>query len=84
MTFSEHLLSLRISKGLKQQEIAEKLGISLRVYQYYEHGDTGQPLNFCGASGLLVMGAVGIPLRLTALGLIGVSCCAKKQMVLPL
>ena len=39
MTFSEHLLSLRISKGLKQQEIAEKLGISLRVYQYYEHGD---------------------------------------------
>ena len=44
MTFSEHLLSLRISKGLKQQEIAEKLGISLRVYQYYEHGDRTPPM----------------------------------------
>ena len=44
MTFSEHLLSLRLSKGLKQQELAETLGISLRVYQYYEHGDRTPPM----------------------------------------
>ena len=44
MTFSEHLLSRRISTGLKQQEIAEKLGTPLRVYQYYEHGDRTPPM----------------------------------------
>lgn len=39
MTFSENLLNLRKSRGLKQQEIADQLEISLRVYQYYEHGE---------------------------------------------
>ena len=32
-------------------------------------GDTGQPLKYLFASGSLVIGAVGIPLRLTALGM---------------
>ena len=39
MTFSENLLQLRKSRGYKQQELADTLGISLRVYQYYEHGE---------------------------------------------
>ena len=36
-------------------------------------GDTGQPLKYLFASGSLVIGAVGYVLRLTALGLKGVS-----------
>ena len=38
MTFPENLLRLRRTRGLKQQEVADALGLSLRVYQYYEHG----------------------------------------------
>lgn len=38
MTFSEHLLLLRRSHGLKQAELAEKIGISWRGYQNYELG----------------------------------------------
>ena len=38
MTFSEHLLQLRKSRGLKQPELAEKFGLSWRGYQNYELG----------------------------------------------
>ena len=38
MTFSEHLLQLRKSRGLKQTELAEQIGISWRAYQTYERG----------------------------------------------
>lgn len=38
MTFSEHLLLLRRSHGLKQTELAEKIGISSKGYQNYELG----------------------------------------------
>lgn len=38
MTFSEHLLQLRKSRGLKQTELAERIGISWRAYQTYERG----------------------------------------------
>jgi transcriptional regulator with XRE-family HTH domain len=39
MTFSEHLLALRKKSGLKQTELAEKIGISWRAYQTYERGE---------------------------------------------
>ena len=39
MTFAEHLLQLRKSKGLKQTELAEEIGISWRTYQTYERGE---------------------------------------------
>ena len=39
MTFSEHLLWLRKSHGLKQTEIAPKIGIHWRTYQTYERGE---------------------------------------------
>ena len=39
MTFSENLLYLRKAKGLKQQEVADALEISLRAYRYYESGE---------------------------------------------
>lgn len=39
MTFSESLLELRKERGLKQQELADALNISLRAYQYYERGE---------------------------------------------
>ena len=39
MTFPEHLLKLRLSRGFSQAEAAEKAGIALRTYQYYEGKD---------------------------------------------
>ena len=39
MSFAEHLLQLRKERGLKQPELVEQLGISLRAYQYYERGE---------------------------------------------
>lgn len=33
------LKELRESKGLSQPQISEKVGISLRAYQYYESGE---------------------------------------------
>lgn len=39
MTFSESLRLLRKAHGLKQQELADQLGISLRAYQYYERNE---------------------------------------------
>lgn len=39
MTFAEHLLFLRKKRGLKQTDIAEKIGISFRAYQTYERGE---------------------------------------------
>ena len=35
---SERLRQLRTEKGMKQQEMAERFGQSLRAYQYYEAG----------------------------------------------
>lgn len=35
---SERLRLLRKERGLKQQEMAERFGQSLRAYQYYEAG----------------------------------------------
>ena len=40
--------------------------------------DAGQPLKYHKAFGLLVIGAVGDQPCLTALGLIGISCCVKQ------
>jgi len=39
MTFSERLLELRKSRGLKQQEVADGASLSLRAYRYYESGE---------------------------------------------
>ncbi len=38
MTFPEHLLKLRTERNVKQQELIQAIGISLRAYQYYERG----------------------------------------------
>lgn len=38
MTFPEHLLKLRISRGLSQKDLAAEIGIAVRAYQYYEYG----------------------------------------------
>ena len=34
--FSERLKKLRLSKEIRQKDIAENIGITLRAYQYYE------------------------------------------------
>ena len=39
MIFSENLRLLRKARGLRQQELADQLGISLRAYQYYERNE---------------------------------------------
>lgn len=38
MTFPEHLLKLRKARGLKQTEVAARIGVSWRGYQNYELG----------------------------------------------
>ena len=43
-------------------------------------GSTRLPLKYLFAPGFLVIGAVLHELRLSPLGLMGISCCAKKQM----
>ena len=45
MTLSDRLLQLRKERGWKQQDIVEQLGIALRSYQYYEHGNREPPLS---------------------------------------
>ena len=38
MTLQKHLIQLRKERGLKQTEVAERIGISWRGYQNYELG----------------------------------------------
>lgn len=38
MTFSEKIKALRVQKGLKQKDVAQMIGVSDRVYSYYEDG----------------------------------------------
>ena len=38
--FSERLKQCRQAKGLRQQDVAEQLGISYRTYRRYESGET--------------------------------------------
>lgn len=38
MTFSENLSHLRDLKNFKQEDVAEKIGITVRCYRNYEKG----------------------------------------------
>ena len=38
MNFSEHILELRVKRGILQKDIAKEVGISLQTYQRYEYG----------------------------------------------
>lgn len=38
-TFSERLKKQRLSKKLRQQDLADAIGITLRAYQFYEKGE---------------------------------------------
>lgn len=37
--FCDKLVYARVERGLKQKEVAEQLGITVRAYQAYEYGD---------------------------------------------
>lgn len=39
MEFHERLKELRVSKNLTQQQVAQALGMAVRQYQRYEHGE---------------------------------------------
>lgn len=39
MTFSEHLVQLRIEHGFFQKDIAKGIGVSILTYQRYEYGE---------------------------------------------
>lgn len=39
MKFSEHLIFLRVKKGLLQKDLASIAGVSLHTYQRYEYGE---------------------------------------------
>lgn len=41
----KRLKALRESKGLKQREMAEMMGLQLRRYQRYEYGEVSVPLD---------------------------------------
>lgn len=43
--FSSRLRAVRKEKGLKQREMADRLGVTLRGYQYYEEGKHVPDLN---------------------------------------
>ena len=36
--FSDRLIELKVAHNVRQQDIADAIGISLRGYQYYEKG----------------------------------------------
>ena len=38
MTFSEHLLYLRETRNLKQDDVADAVGVTTRAYRNYERG----------------------------------------------
>ena len=42
--FGKRIKVLRESKGLKQREMAEIMGVKMRQYQRYEYGEIGVPL----------------------------------------
>ena len=42
--FGKRIKVLRESKGLKQRERAEIMGVKMRQYQRYEYGEIGVPL----------------------------------------
>ena len=46
--FSRLLKELRESKGLKQAELAEKLGVSRGSISFYENGDRVPDIEFLG------------------------------------
>lgn len=37
--FKNRLKELRLERGVKQKELSEHLGLTLRAYQYYEAGN---------------------------------------------
>ncbi|WP_321971246.1 helix-turn-helix transcriptional regulator [Paratractidigestivibacter sp.] len=42
-----HLRDLRLERGLSQEQVATRAGISAKTYQKYEHGESrpGTPMN---------------------------------------
>lgn len=38
-TFFERLIELRTNKNMSQAAVAKELGLGMRTYQYYEHGE---------------------------------------------
>ena len=43
--FGDRLKAIRLELGLKQTEMAEKIGISNSTYQYYERGERDAPFS---------------------------------------
>ena len=45
MTFMKNLRSIRMNKGLTQQELADKCGLTKRIISYYETNATNPPID---------------------------------------
>lgn len=45
MTFSEHLVKLRLEHNLLQKDVAKELGVGLHTYQRYEYGESEPQLS---------------------------------------
>jgi transcriptional regulator with XRE-family HTH domain len=48
MELSGRIKEIRVKSGLSQKELAEKLGIAVSTYQYYERGERIPPADFIG------------------------------------
>lgn len=38
MNFSEHIIEIRLNRGILQKDIAKAIGVSLQTYQRFEYG----------------------------------------------
>ena len=38
MEFREHIIEMRLERGILQKDIAEAIGVSLQTYQRFEYG----------------------------------------------
>lgn len=54
--YHEALRSTRVLNGWTQEETARKLGLSLRGYQYQEHGEHVPPIDWVNETAAPVMG----------------------------
>lgn len=60
MSLRDYLVELRLKKGLSQQDLAERLGISRQYYQMIERGERQKRLDLALAGALAALLEVNV------------------------
>ncbi len=60
MSLRDYLVELRLKKGLSQQDVAERLGISRQYYQMIERGERQKRLDLALAGALAALLEVNV------------------------